>query len=273
MAKRTLTGTFIVLAVYLAVYFSYIPFLLPILTLLISLMAVVEIFRATKMIKKPLPFSVSLIFAVVISLLPLPFYKEASFIVFAIAVISFALLMLGINKWSFDRAICPVLISMLIVLMFKAIPELRNIENGLYYLTLAVTLCFVTDVAAYLIGKPFGRHKLAPKVSPNKSVEGAVAGVVFAILFAVGLGALAQHFLTLEINYITLLLYAFAASIVGQFGDLSMSAVKRAAGIKDFSNILPGHGGILDRFDSHLFAVPFTYLFCVLTGGFIGAEG
>ena len=66
MAKRTLTGTFIVLAVYLAVYFSYIPFLLPILTLLLSLMAVVEIFRATKMIKKPLPFSVSLIFAVVI---------------------------------------------------------------------------------------------------------------------------------------------------------------------------------------------------------------
>lgn len=270
MAKRTLTGTFIVLAVYLAIYFSYISFLLPILTLLLSVMAVVEVFRATKTIKKPLPFSFSLIFAVVISLLPLPFYKEASFIVFVLSVIYFAFLMVEKSRCKFNQAISSVFVSLLVVLMFKAIPELRNIENGLYYLTLAVTLCFVTDAAAYLIGKPFGRHKLAPKVSPNKSVEGAVAGVVFAMAFALGLGALAQHFLSLEINYITLLIYAFAASIVGQFGDLSMSAVKRAAGIKDFSNILPGHGGILDRFDSHLFAVSFTYIFCILTGGFIG---
>lgn len=270
MAKRTLTGAFIVLAVYLAIYFSYIPFVLPLLTLLLSLLAVVEIFKATKMTKKPLSFVLSILSVLVISLLPLPFYKEINFIVFILSLIYFVLLMVRKNKCKFDKPVSSLFVSLLVVLMFKAIPELRDVENGLYYLTLAVTLCFVTDAAAYLIGKPFGRHKLASEISPNKSVEGAIAGVVFAALFAVGLGALADKFLSVDINYCILLIYAVSASVVGQFGDLSMSAVKRIAKVKDFGNIFPGHGGVLDRFDSHLFAVPFTYIFCAVTGGFMG---
>jgi len=143
------------------------------------------------------------------------------------------------------------------------------VNVGLYYLTFAITLCFVTDIAAYLIGRSLGRHKLIPKVSPNKTIEGSVAGVIFAVLIMLLGGILLERLEGLSVDYVRLGVYALCASVVGQFGDLAMSAVKRACGIKDFGNLFPGHGGILDRFDSHLFSISFTFLFCIHTGGFL----
>ena len=131
-------------------------------------------------------------------------------------------------------------------------------------------LCAVTDVAAYLIGRSLGKHKLIPSVSPNKTVEGAVGGIVFAVLIMLLLGIGMEHWQLIQINYSRLFIYSVMASAVGQFGDLCMSSVKRVCGIKDFGNIFPGHGGMLDRFDSQLMVVPFTVLYCSLTGGYIG---
>ncbi len=146
---------------------------------------------------------------------------------------------------------------------------MRDLVNGVWYLTYAVTVCFAADVFAYFIGRFFGKHKLILSVSPNKTVEGSVAGVIFAILFSLVGGILLETCGNYEINYVLLSIYTLISSVIVQFGDLSMSSVKRIVGIKDFGNILPGNGGILDRFDSDLFVIPFTHLFCVLTGGFI----
>ena len=100
-------------------------------------------------------------------------------------------------------------------------------------------------------------------------MEGAIGGTLFAILFMMSFGLCLDHRFALAINYKLLAIYAAAASVVGQFGDLALSAVKRVCAIKDFGNIFPGHGGMLDRFDSHLFAVAFTLVFCYTTGGYI----
>src|SRR5262245_1902704 len=112
------------------------------------------------------------------------------------------------------------------------------------------------DTAAYYCGRAFGRHLLAPKVSPKKTVEGSIAGLAGSMVA----GALAGRWLLGE-PWLSLLGVSAAAAIAGQVGDLAESVLKRSAGVKDSSSILPGHGGILDRLDSLFFAVPVFYWF------------
>lgn len=108
-----------------------------------------------------------------------------------------------------------------------------------------------TDIGAYFIGSKIGKRKLAPLLSPNKSVEGSIGGIVLALLTT----SIYLNFITLPYSYIIMLLIAIILSITGQFGDLLESAFKRHFGVKDSGAILPGHGGILDRFDSILFTL------------------
>ncbi len=123
----------------------------------------------------------------------------------------------------------------------------------LFYLLLVITM---TDTFAYLIGVRFGRHKLAPTISPKKSIEGAVAGVVFGTVFGVAYYYIfnVNFPMLFERNFWFLTMMSALISVIGQMGDLFASKIKRHYDIKDFGNIFPGHGGVLDRFDSLLLA-------------------
>jgi phosphatidate cytidylyltransferase len=132
--------------------------------------------------------------------------------------------------------------------------DLRAVSVHLLFFALALN--WVGDSAAYYVGRRFGKHKLAPVVSPGKSWEGAAASVLGAVLF--GLLYLG-HFLP-QIPWWQVALMAAIANTAGQLGDLAESALKRGAGVKDSGNLLPGHGGILDRVDSSLFALPVVYV-------------
>lgn len=134
--------------------------------------------------------------------------------------------------------------------------ELHAISHR--WLLFAVSLNWAGDVAAYYVGRRFGRHRLAPAASPNKSWEGSIASV----LASVGYSALYfwWAYPNCGIPYVTVLGIAAVANIAGQLGDLAESALKRGAGVKDSGNLLPGHGGWLDRVDSSLFAMPTVYL-------------
>ena len=127
----------------------------------------------------------------------------------------------------------------------------------------------LTDIFAYLCGKGFGKHKLAPVLSPKKTVEGSVGGTICAVVILMTVALILSKQNILTVNYGILAVYLLSASVLGQFGDLAFSSVKRICGIKDYGKLLPGHGGVLDRFDSMLFVAPFTYLFCLCTGSFI----
>lgn len=130
---------------------------------------------------------------------------------------------------------------------------LRNMNSGLEWVMLAVLCTWATDIGAYLIGTRFGRHKLAPRISPNKSVEGAVGGLGASMLVAVVLGVVFALPLRM------LLLLGAVISVAGQVGDLLESVLKREANVKDSGKLIPGHGGILDRFDSLVVVVPIVY--------------
>jgi phosphatidate cytidylyltransferase len=136
---------------------------------------------------------------------------------------------------------------------------LRQLPGGKEWTFLAIFLVWATDIGAYLIGRQFGRHLLAPKVSPKKTVEGSLGGLVSSIAVAFAFWRL--------VGGASWLMYIVLGVVIGissQIGDLFESALKRGAGIKDSGNIIPGHGGILDRFDSLIFVLPLVYYGVIL---------
>lgn len=133
----------------------------------------------------------------------------------------------------------------------------RDVEDGRAWFFLGLLSTFAVDTGAYAVGRLFGRHKLAPKISPKKTVEGAIGGYIAGVAAVIGLNALFDTGVSTE----GVLYFALPMPIVAQAGDLFESWMKRRMGIKDASGLLPGHGGFLDRLDSILFVMPLLYLF------------
>lgn len=128
--------------------------------------------------------------------------------------------------------------------------------NKTQFVWLVYIIAFGTDTTAYFTGVLFGKHKLCPEISPNKTIEGAVGGILGCIILST------IYFSVIGINnYINIIIFSIFASIISMLGDLTASKIKREFNIKDFGKILPGHGGILDRFDSVLFVAPIVYYF------------
>lgn len=143
----------------------------------------------------------------------------------------------------------------------------EGLPHGKVLIWLVVLISFGSDTFAYFSGTLFGKHKLAPILSPKKTIEGAIGGVAGSILICILYGFFLemQGYLNLpKAAYFSLALLGFLGSVFSQIGDLVGSAIKREVGIKDFSNLIPGHGGILDRLDSILFVAPFVYYFMLL---------
>jgi phosphatidate cytidylyltransferase len=136
---------------------------------------------------------------------------------------------------------------------------LRNITDGRGWVFLTILCTFASDISAYLIGRVLGRHKLAPYISPNKTWEGTIAGVLGAII----LSEIVVYIFNLPVNYWEAVILGILISIIGQLGDLVKSLFKRNMEVKDSGNILPGHGGFLDRMDSLAFAGVLVYYIVV----------
>ena len=145
--------------------------------------------------------------------------------------------------------------------LFSFIKLLFLQENGRILVLIAFACAIATDTLAYEIGSRFGKHKLSPVVSPKKSIEGSVAGIVAAMIVTAIICFITNTYFSTEFNIILMTIMGAVLSIVGQIGDLAASSIKRYCGQKDFSKLLPGHGGILDRFDSFMFISPILYVF------------
>lgn len=143
----------------------------------------------------------------------------------------------------------------LLVATWVALASIISLENGRYLLLLAVTIIVLADVGGYIAGKLFGRHKLAPTISPGKTWEGLLGGMV---LQAFLVGILLQLFP--DIDALDLCMLVFPVAICSVIGDLFVSMLKRFRGVKDSSNLLPGHGGFLDRLDGVMAALPMFYV-------------
>ena len=268
--SRTRLSTGILIAVIIIAFllFSHIPAVMAGVVVVLNLLAVYEIFQAAFMLYERKLLGTMLIVSVIVSLLPIPEYEKVLSYVFPVSTLFFAHIMRRCRCCILDvpTRICEICI--LVILLFKAISSVRNLEHGFFCLLFAVLSGCITDIFAYITGKSIGKHKLCPVISPKKTVEGSIGGVVGTVAVLLLLGFVLEKSEALQVNFIALTFYAILSSIVGQFGDLSMSAVKRCLGVKDYGSLFPGHGGILDRFDSLLFIAPFTLLFCCHFGTF-----
>lgn len=144
--------------------------------------------------------------------------------------------------------------GILFPMLFSSLISLRQMEYGQYMILLPIVVAFGTDTGAYFVGMSIGKHRNILKVSPNKSLEGFIGGLLSGVLIMLGYGVLLQQFFPVSLGIMGL--YGCVGAIMTELGDLSFSLVKRQKGLKDYGNLIPGHGGILDRFDSMTFAAP-----------------
>ena len=184
---------------------------------------------------------------------------EASLIVYGILI--FALLagtVLNHSRYSIEDAAYPIISTIYVGLGFHYLIAAR--DAGFDKVFFALLLVWATDIGAYTIGRRYGRTPLMPTVSPNKTIEGSLGGVVSAVIVSVIFMMVDSSVYTPH-SFLMMLILVVIFSITGQFGDLIESAMKRHFGVKDSGKLIPGHGGILDRFDSLLLVFPMMYLF------------
>lgn len=154
-----------------------------------------------------------------------------------------------------------------IPIMFGHLFLFETVNKGIYYMWMIFVIAFSTDTAAYFVGKSMGYRKIAPRISPKKTIAGSVGGVIAAALSTILYGSILGSYFNFILPWYLYLIVGIFGSIAGQCGDLTASMIKRKAKIKDYGSILPGHGGVLDRFDSILFIIPLIYIFARLTIG------
>lgn len=149
--------------------------------------------------------------------------------------------------------------------LIGALVRLRGMEGGKFYILVAFLLSMVADSGAYFVGRACGKHKLAPIISPKKTVEGALGGtVVNVIAMLLYTLLLNKCFAFHQVNYFYAAVYGVVGAVGSIIGDLTLSVVKRQVGIKDYGNLIPGHGGILDRFDSTMIVAPLAEILILL---------
>ena len=253
------------------------PFLLNIALAAIACLSLHEILLATKFISNKAIVFAS--FAVTVFIMFIPVFDETLWArLFAIAGVAYFLLMFCIllfsnNKANVERIGLAFMATAIVAMPFYSLiymywqspydtDKFRYVGQAMVIYVFAAS--WFTDMGAYFFGRLFGKHKLAPKISPKKTVEGLIGGIVFSI----GMVSLAGYLLTgplhvsdLEVNWVNLIVITALSCGLSVIGDLSFSIIKRCFDVKDFGNIMPGHGGILDRFDSVIFVSPVV---CIL---------
>ena len=246
----------------------HIPLVLCIALTALCVLGTYEMLHNTKLLKHPAELISALLSAVVLTL---SFCGVLPIGVMNLVPIYFllqAVLLLVCHKKTdaagFFAAICvPVMLSF----AFSTVMNLFRAENAkLFYFLLLFVFSWGTDTGAYFAGTFLGKHKLCPEISPKKTVEGAVGGILSSVLLTVILCTVYHAALSVKIHWLFMIAAAVIFAVVGMIGDLYASQIKRYLGIKDYGTIMPGHGGVMDRFDSVLMISSFFYLYLTWIG-------
>ena len=227
----------------------------------IAIFAIDEYFNAISKISKPVRWLGYLCCISIAFIHLVPYYNLNLVVTVAVPTILmllFAQIIITEMKTNF-RDIAYTFIGIFYVIFFiMFIAFINGMENGKIYIWYPLIAAWGTDIFAYVVGKKIGKHKFS-KISPKKSIEGAIAGVIGSLLMALAYTYIANTFWGMNISYLYITGMGIVLSLVGQIGDFSASSIKRYVDIKDYSNLIPGHGGMLDRIDSLIFLAPFAY--------------
>jgi phosphatidate cytidylyltransferase len=261
LLKRVLTSV-ILLPVFIALILPGGIFL-RFAVIVLSLIGMNEVYKAVS--KKNMGVHViGYVFCIIYNLCIEDVFERTLFVITSLFILSL-LIYLVINHKKVNIIDCAVTIFgfYYVPFLFSNIYLVRGFSQaqGLHFVWLIFICAWACDTGAYFVGSNFGKRKLMESLSPNKTVEGSVGGVIFASLASFVYGIILWKFFGLEYKLIWFVtLIGALGSVLSQLGDLTASAIKRYTGIKDFGSVLPGHGGIIDRFDSVLFTAPAVYL-------------
>jgi phosphatidate cytidylyltransferase len=161
-------------------------------------------------------------------------------------------------KLRFEKVSICFAAGLLLPFLLASLVRIHGTRDGRLLIMIPFILSMLSDSGAYFVGKAIGSHKLAPVISPNKTIEGMLGGIATATVGMLIYTLILQFGFSFQVNYLYALIYGLVGSLAGVFGDLCFSVIKRQTGIKDYGNLIPGHGGILDRFDSMLIVGPLT---------------
>ncbi len=257
LKQRVITGIALVILL-IAILALGTPFV-EIAVALLGAVAVTELFNATQLGDNKKLLFVAVIGAV--CLVGAQCFGAYAFnpAMFIYIVVLFATYMSNMVTVEFKDIAKTFFITIYVSFMFGHIILVRNMDNGHLLIWLVLIGAFITDTAALFGGKFFGKHKLCPRLSPKKTVEGSISGIVGCVAATLAFCAICRVGFGVYPNYIYGAVIALGASIISQLGDLSASCIKRQFGIKDYGKIMPGHGGVMDRFDSLFFVAPLVY--------------
>lgn len=231
-----------------------------------SIIGLYEYFKATGLLKYPVLCIMGYLATIVIAFGANFSSTVTVILVYAYVVVLFVIMITTKNGMTVKHIGLLMFGLVYIPYFLSHIIYIRDMEFGKFLIWLVLIGACMTDTSAYFFGKALGRHKLCPIISPNKTVEGAIGGIfgggLSFMLFGVIVNAFFGQYLDgKRFDLILLFALGIAAAVASEIGDLAASAIKRQFGIKDFGNILPGHGGILDRCDSIILVAPTVFLF------------
>ncbi len=281
MAKRIISGLLLTAFAIMVIALRY-TIVLPLVLATFCVIATIELNNATKLQNKPV-----MVLSVIASAI-VPFYYEysdwlnglpinlnAKYLICLYVLALFIFMLFEYEKTKFSHIATVIISSLAVPFAISRFMYFRDIDeffpnadytdsHGIFFILFAAFGAWMTDVFAFFAGSFLGKHKLCPKISPKKTVEGAIGGVLGCVLTSLILYAVFVNAVwkTENANYVSVALMSVFLSFISMCGDLTASVIKRNFEIKDFGKLIPGHGGVLDRFDSIIFVL--TALYAVL---------
>ena len=235
---------------------------------LVSFLAVYETLTSSKVLKNKFLLVVSLLFSAAVPFGNIDILKPYVGITFFVYVLLLLIIFMAARQSvKVEHLGFVFMVSTLIPLALGTLVLMRDLrpESSMFYILIIFAAAWLADCGGYFVGRFLGRHKLAPNISPKKTIEGCIGALVLAPVGCLIVGLIysavqVNSGTPVIIDYIWLTVISLAGAVISIFGDLSASMMKRQFMVKDFGNILPGHGGVLDRFDSILLVSPLFYL-------------
>lgn len=262
MKQRMITAIIVLVIVLPFIIYGNLPF--KIFTFIIAAIGFFELVKMRNLLQFKIPITLGLLMVLTILIdfengqMPYLQWTKLETIIFLVFLL-LAYTVVSKNKFTFDEVGFILISSLYVGVGFYYLLEARFM--GLEYLLFIFFVVWSTDSGAYFFGRAIGKRKLWPVISPNKTIEGALGGILSALI----IGLIFQFIHPFNYSLLMIALIILLASVGGQMGDLIQSAYKRHYGVKDSGNIMPGHGGVLDRLDSLIFVLPLLHLIHFIT--------
>jgi len=229
--------------------------------LIIAVLINYELFKAFGFLEKKLLAIAGMLAPLLV--IPYKLLNTTGFcaVLYAYIILLCTIMVLDHKRVRFSDIAKVIAVSVLVTIFLYHITLIREMENGAVLMWAVFVGACVSDTGAYFTGTFLGKHKLLPEISPKKTVEGAIGAVVFNVVAFIIYGAIVNAILDVNVNMYLLAALGVLCSIAAQMGDLTASTIKRECEIKDFGAVMPGHGGVMDRFDSIMLVAPLVYYF------------